>query len=489
MNPARLVFPALRWGDRTLEEVWPEVQEALDIDVGGFIVFGGSAVPMRQLVDRALDYASYPVLFASDLERGAGQQLRDATPLPPAAAFPGLVDTEVLEAARITAQEAAAAGIGWVLAPVADLDVEAANPIVGTRSFGSSPSHVSDLVSAWIRSLQSEGVLACVKHFPGHGRTTSDSHAELPVVDATREELESDLAPFRAAIEAGVRSVMMAHVVYPALDDSARPAGLSPPVIGLLRNELGFQGIVATDALVMEAISSSGRSVARAAVEAVQAGCDALLYPGSLEETIDALTEAVDSGELETQRVAEAGYRIASGAASAQIYDEYPAPASSHAMALDIAARSIRSLKGDVPRIEVGDTVRLQVVDDDDVLLPSFIAAPGSVLADRSHLAKALGERRVEVIGRERGGGREAAAEVVALFSEVKGWKGRSNLAATTVEKLRRVIEGSPEAALVLFGHPRLAEQLPFANVILCAWCGDALMQEAAAERLVTPPS
>ncbi len=227
MTPARLVFPVLRWGSRAPDEVWPDVRAALDLGVGGFVVFGGSMIAMKELVGRALEHAGRPVLFAADLERGAGQQLEGATPLPPPAALASLTDRGLLEAARMTAEEAASAGIGWVLAPMADLDVEPANPIVGTRSFGADPAAVAHVVRVWVRTAQDEGVHACAKHFPGHGRTTADSHAELPVVGATRGDLDADLTPFRAAIEAGVRTIMMAHVVYPHLDPSGAPASLS----------------------------------------------------------------------------------------------------------------------------------------------------------------------------------------------------------------------------------------------------------------------
>jgi beta-glucosidase-like glycosyl hydrolase len=448
-------------------------------------VFGGSVTGMREIVPRALDYSGRPLLFASDLERGAGQQLREATPLPPVAALAGLGDTELLEAARITAQEAAAAGIAWVLAPVADLDLEPSNPIVGTRSFGDSPSHVSDLVRAWVISAQAEGVIACAKHFPGHGRTTVDSHADLPVVGAGREELETDLTPFRAAIEAGVGSVMLAHVRYPALDPSGTPASLSPKIIGYLREGLGFNGLVATDALVMEAISAAGRSEADAAIEAVRAGCDVVLYPHSPADTVRAMSEALDKNVLDAQRVAEAGYRIVAAAASTRIEEELR-PLSSYAQALEMAMMSVRLMRGGWARLEAGVVLQLHVVDDDEIALPSFIGAPGHVLPDRGQLAESLGKRDVVVAD---GSVAEAQADLIALFSEVKGWKRRASLAEKSIESVRNALAKTPDALVVLFGHPRLVQQLPFANNVICAWCGDVLMQDAVAERLVTAES
>lgn len=486
MNPARLVFPALRWDSRTPDEVWPDVRAALDLGVGGFVVFGGSLIAMKELVGRALEHAGRPVLFAADLERGAGQQLEGATALPPAAALASMTDRGLLVAARMTAQEAASAGIGWVLAPVVDLDVEPANPIVGTRSFGADPVAVADVVRVWVRTAQDEGVHACAKHFPGHGRTTADSHAELPVVGATRGDLDADLTPFGAAIEAGVRTVMMAHVVYPVLDPSGAPASLSPSIYRLLRDELGFEGVVASDALIMHAISASGRSETEAAVEAVQAGCDALLYPSSPEDAVAALNAALSSGVLEQARVSEALERVERLAIDARIELDDPVPEPSNAQALELATSSILCVRGMLPRWWPGQSLRLHVIDDDVVSLPDWLSVPASPPRDRAGLARALERRAARVEGPSY---RAPAVDLIAIFSEVRGWKGRAGLAPETVSEAVRIIEKAPEAVVVLFGHPRLADQVPSAATVVCAWCGDLLMQDAVAERLIVTPT
>lgn len=479
MTPARLVFPALRWNDRTPDDVWPEVRRALDLGVGGFVVFGGSVAGMRELTARALDYAARPVLFAADLERGAGQQLRGGTALPAPGALAGLGHSGIAEAARVTAREAAAAGIGWVLAPVADLDVEPANPIVGTRSFGADPVAVADAVRVWIESAQHEGVHACAKHFPGHGRTTADSHAELPVVEATADMLEADLTPFRTAVAAGVRSVMMAHVSYPELDPSGAPASLSAAAITLLRDELGFDGLVASDAMIMEAVAASGRSESEVAVQAVRAGCDVLLYPASADAAVGALTQALDSRALDRDRVAEAVNRVDSAAAEARIRLTEPAPAPSSQRALELAAATIRPLRGSVAPLRSGERVQLHIVDDDlvsDRGPPG--AAPGSIPLSRDRFAQALENRGVRPIDPQA---RDDAEHLLAIFCDVRGWKGRSGLARESVRALDRIVARWPDARLVLFGHPRIADQLPRVASVVCAWSGDPLMQDAAA--------
>ena len=484
MNPAGLVFPALRWSGRVLEGVWPEVCSAVELGVGGFVVFGGSVTGMQALVRRAMEHAGRPLLFAADMERGAGQQLEEATPLPPALALAGLDDTALLEAARMTAQEAASAGIGWLLGPVADLDVEPANPIVGTRSFGSGALSVSDQVRAWVLATQAEGVHACVKHFPGHGRTTADSHSELPVVDESREELAADLAPFRAAIDVGVRSVMMAHVSYPALDPTRRPASLSMAIIGLLRKKLGFGGLVVTDAMIMDAISSAGRTQAEAAVEAVRAGCDVVLYPSSAEATVVALNEALLDGTLTEERVASALRRVEAAAGAAGQPEDDLIPTPSQARALEMAAASIQQLRGSMLDVKPGQRLRLHIVDDDAIAPPARGAGPGTKPPDRRKLVRALADRGVHVV---KSSAEEADGDVVAVFAETKAWKGRAGLAGESIGEVARVLDSTLDATVILFGHPRLADQLPAATNVICAWCGDPLMQEAVAERMLGP--
>jgi beta-glucosidase len=487
MNVGRLVFPAIRWQRRSVEEVWPEVQAGLDLGVGGFVVFGGSVSGMKELVVRAHQHAARPLLFASDFERGAGQQLEEATPLPPVAALAGMDDQALLEAARLTAQEAASAGIGWVLAPVCDLDVELANPIVGTRSFGGSPLSVSDRAKAWVLAAQGEGVHACAKHFPGHGRTTTDSHSGLPVVGATREQLEADLVPFVAAIEAEVASVMLAHVSYPALDPSGVPASLSPAIVKLLRDALGFDGMIATDAFIMEAVAVAGLTEGAAAVRAVRAGCDVILYPKSPEETMRALNSALESEDLDKQQLKRSAERVEAAAASAEITVEGGlVPMTSYARALELATDSIQILRGFPPDWVPGQELRLHIVDDDIVALPDFISAPGTLRADRGRLAGALEERNVRVTDPLAP---EPRSDLIALFSEVKAWKGRAGLAPKTVAMVNRILDKSFDATVVLFGHPRLADELPSAVNIVCAWNGDPLMQDAAVERLIGPAS
>jgi beta-N-acetylhexosaminidase len=225
---------------------------------------------------------------------GAGRSTRDAR-----------------DAAAINGDELAAMGINWNFAPVADVNVNPANPVIGVRSFGENPRMAADMVAAQTRGYLSAGVAGAAKHFPGHGDTATDSHTGLPVVDHTREEWEQlDRPPFEAAIAAGVPAIMTAHISVPALDPSGDPATLSEPIMtGLLREELGYDGVVITDALDMAGASATYGND-RVPVLALKAGVDMLLMPPEFEVARTSVLEAVASGELTEERIDTSVRRI-----------------------------------------------------------------------------------------------------------------------------------------------------------------------------------
>src|SRR5688500_7504274 len=303
---AQLLLPAIRWDrDRGYADERARIDAAVAAGVGGFILFGGEAGAVAELTAELRARSTIPLLIAADLERGAGQQFVGATGLPPLAAIASLGNPVLVrDAARLTARESRRLGVNWDLAPVCDVDLEPANPIVGTRSLGPDVARVTEFAAEWIDGCQSLGVLACAKHFPGHGRTTADSHAELPVVTTSREELSRiDLAPFRAAIDAGVASIMTAHIAYPALDLSGTPATLSRAIVhSLLREQLGFDGLIVTDALIMQGVLE-GRDEAEACVAAIAAGCDLLCYPTDVPATVRALDKALARGTLDREEM------------------------------------------------------------------------------------------------------------------------------------------------------------------------------------------
>jgi beta-N-acetylhexosaminidase len=250
-----------------------------------------------------------PLLIAGDFERGVlPARLFGTTVFPHAMAFGAAGNLEYAEEfGRITAQESRALGVHWNLFPVADVNSNPANPIIGTRAFGQNPQEVGDLVAAYIRGARANGMLTTAKHFPGHGNTAVDSHVAVPSVDENLEQLRAvDLPPFQKAIDAGVDAVMTAHVRVPTLDpDPSRVATTSPAIVtGLLKNQMGFRGIVVTDALDMAGLGSRyGANTGRAAVDAFKAGNDVLTMPADLDASYRAMLDAVRTGEISNERL------------------------------------------------------------------------------------------------------------------------------------------------------------------------------------------
>jgi len=464
---AALVMPAIRWDPAAgFAPAGPAIAEALALGVGGFIIFGGEREAVRKLTAELTAGAPHPLLIASDLERGAGQQFRGLTPLPPFLALARLGEDAVREAAGLTAREARAVGINWIFAPVVDLDIEPANPIVQTRSLGTDAWLVGRLASAWIEACQKEGVLACAKHFPGHGRTTMDSHATLPVVTAGRE-LERDLIPFRLAVCADVAAVMSCHVAFPAWDPSGVPATHSSKLLrDVLRRDLFFHGLTVTDALIMEGAKSG--SEGQGAVRAIHGGCDLLLYPHDMEAAIDGITGAVQSGDralagLAAQSSLRRETTVLKAAEPARLPDATLKAHQVRGAALCLGA--VKLLRGDPPTLQ--GAVEIHVVDDD--------AGGPYPLPPRDAFQRELERLGVSV----RAGGQP----VVLLFADVKSWKGRAELSQDSVTKLHALLRQA--APVVLCGHPRRQLEIPGLGPVLCAWSGDEAMQRAAAQRLV----
>jgi len=256
-----------------------------------------------ELLNRLQRDSKLPLLVAADFERGVTMRLQGATTFPHAMAFGATGKLDYAEAfGRITAQEARAIGVHWNFFPDADVNSNPANPIINTRSFGEDPQQVGDLVAAYIRGARANGMMVTIKHFPGHGDTATDSHLSVAQVTGDKNRLQSvELPPFRKGIEAGVDAVMVAHVTVPALEpDPNRVATTSPAIVtGLLKNQLGFKGIVVTDALDMAGLTRLyAANIGRAAVDAFKAGNDLLIIPADLDASYKAMLDAARSGEI-----------------------------------------------------------------------------------------------------------------------------------------------------------------------------------------------
>lgn len=287
-----------------------------DLGVGGVILLGGSAGELAWRSQQLQAWATIPLLICADIEEGVGQRFSGATWFPPPLALSTVLQQDAkralhyaAEMGAITAQEALAIGINWVLGPVVDVNNNPDNPVINVRAFGETPGVVSQLATAFIQGAQRHPVLTTAKHFPGHGDTAVDSHLDLPVLSHSVARLtEIELPAFQAAIAAGVDGIMSAHLQIPAWD-AEYPATLSPRILTQeLRHNLGFEGLIVTDALVMGALNRYG--INQAPVLAVEAGADLLMMPVDPEGAIRAICEAVETGRIAPEQIQASVERI-----------------------------------------------------------------------------------------------------------------------------------------------------------------------------------
>ena len=283
-----------------------EVEQMVSKDkVGGIIFFQGEKDNLSSAIKRFQATSRIPLLISMDAEWGTNMRLFDGERFPYAYTLGAADDVALSERiAAMMAMECRQMGIHINFSPVADVNSDPKNPVIGFRSFGENPKKVADHVKAFVRGMQGNGVMTSIKHFPGHGNTDKDSHLELPTISQSLKTIEAiDLFPFREGIRVGTSSVMIGHLNVPALDNSGTPSSLSKKVIqDLLRKEMGFNGIIISDALNMKAVADKyGKT--EVVVKAFEAGCDILLCPESLGEAIQAIKSKVDKGEISKKEI------------------------------------------------------------------------------------------------------------------------------------------------------------------------------------------
>lgn len=472
-----------------------------DGHIGGVVAFGGEEpVPrvrlnptygstilgqplaLASLLNRLQVLARVPLLVTADFEWGVGMRIAGATKLPRAMAFGASGDAALAErAAHLTAVEGRALGVHVNFAPVADVNNNPRNPVINIRSFGEDPARVGALVAAWTRGLDRGGMLATLKHFPGHGDTDVDSHLGLPVIDQPRQRLEAlELPPFRSGLSAGAPGVMVAHIELPAVDEARNPSTFSKPVVtGLLRNDLGFEGTIYSDALRMDAIA---RLVppGEAAVRAVEAGIDVLLDSPDPMAAAGALVAAVESGRLTRNRLEASVRRLLEAKARVGVHktrtvslDAVPGLVGGRAheaVAREAAERAVTLIKDDRSQVPLttprtGSVLYLSVLDypsnwrtaaPSRTFIPELEARWPDVqaieLSDRTtpnelSLVEAMASRFDAII--------------VGVFVGAASGSGRLDLAPQVVRTLERLAEraagrGQPMVA-AFFGSPYAA--------------------------------
>jgi beta-N-acetylhexosaminidase len=506
------------------------VHQVEENHIGGIILFGSPVYESVVLVNHLQQRAKRPLLISADFERGAGMRLSDTTDFGWVMAVGATGNPDYARRmGEFTGREARALGIQQILAPVVDVNNNAANPVINVRSFGEDPVAVGRFSAAFVKGAQSNNVIATAKHFPGHGNTATDSHRGLPSLSFSLADLNKvELIPFRAAIDAGAGSVMVGHIAVPQIDPTpltplprktdgkptyadkevitenpTTPATLSPALTGLLRRDLGFDGIIVTDALDMSGLTIYFNQD-EAAVRAVLAGADMLLKPSDADAApaIRGLREAVRAGRVTEKRIEESARRILAAKYDLGLVKQRITPideiaarvASPDALKLthEIAEHAITLVRNDAKLLPLNlrpeaRIFNLAITNDEDRL---WVANPFVSAMARSG-------RRVETIVLDE---RSSEAEVqkaieratgadlviVSLYGRVRtGQSSSIGLPQTGARALNALLSRNAPVVGISFGNPYLLQNFPTMKTYLVAYGDMPALQQAAARAVL----
>ncbi len=471
------------------------------LEVGGLIISVGSPLDIAAKLNALQHRSRLPLLVSADLEWGAGMRVVGATAFPHVMAAGATGDPhDAYTIGAAAATEGRAVGIHVNFAPDADVNNNPANPIINIRSFGEDPRKVSRLVAEYVRGLHAHGMLATLKHFPGHGDTQTDSHIGLPVITSDYARLDSvELVPFRAGIAAGADVVMSAHIAFPALTGSSEPGTLSAAVLtGLLRDSLRFHGLVVTDALTMGAIVAK-YGAGEATVRAFLAGSDLLLMPADPDSALDAMTAAVAAGRISRARLEQSVRRVLDIKRALGLFQH-------RTVALDsimhiVGSRRFQDAANDV-------AVRsLTLVRDVGGRLHALRARPGrlALIAYADEANGAVGQYLTDLL-RQGGDTVEyfrlwpmsgplsydsaraviARAPATVFAANVRPISWRGNIALPdSLAQLVAATDSARPTVLVSLGSPYLLNQVPTVKSYLIAWSGVRASERAVALALL----
>jgi beta-glucosidase-like glycosyl hydrolase len=499
--------------------------------IGGIILFRGPVYESVVLMNRMQQFAKYPLLISADLEAGSGMRFDDTINFPwnMAVGATGNPDYARRQGA-VTAREARAMGVHQIYAPVVDVNNNAANPVINVRSYGEDPVAVGRFAAAFTEGAQNEGVIATAKHFPGHGDTAVDSHRGLPEINLPRERLNSiELVPFRAAVESGIGSVMVAHIGLPQIDptlvkplprdkkirpidtdeageiiaeSAAIPATVSPVVGKLLKNDLGFRGLVVTDALSMSGLTIYFNQD-EAAVRALEAGADLLLKPADNDAAFRGVRDAVKSGRLTEKRIEESARKILAakydlGLVKQRItpLDEIDRIVSSRdavALANEIAEHAITLVRNDdnlVPIKQLKSDARifnLAITNGDDRLWIARAFADTMARFGRKLETIVLDDRSSDAdVAKALEKARGSDLVIASLYGRVRTGQVRSvGLPEPGARALNSLITNKAPVVGISFGNPYLLQNFPELKTYLVAYGDMPSLQQAAAGAVV----
>lgn len=426
--------------------------------IGGFIIFGGEKDEIKSFICKIQSIAEIPLFIASDIERGVGQQIKGATNFPCQMAVAAAIERKRPEdilllniLIQAIADEAIDIGINMPLIPVMDVNQNPDNPIICTRAFSDNPKTVAWFGSHYIKFLEDSGLISCPKHFPGHGDTAVDSHISLPVIAKSKEDLmKTDLMPFIKSIEAGASSVMIGHLKVPALD--LKPASLSKKIItDLLKEELGFNGLVITDALNMSALKDFGNIPA----ECIKAGVDILLHPVDADSAVSELKSAIASKIIIENRIDESIERILNAKKNFKKIKKTHIDCTMHKLiSQTIADKSVTLVKTATITIPITENNTHLIASGDSSLYESSL-----MLKNFRNVSRTLETNEIKL---------ETA--IFAIFTSVAAWKGSSGISDEERQRIIELIKQAKSSIVISFGSPYVLRHFNDADVLIAAY-------------------
>src|SRR5437016_7285730 len=504
--------------------------QVVDNHVGGIILFRGPVYESVVICNRMQELAKYPLLISADLEAGSGMRFEDTVNFPWNMAIAATGNPDFARrAGDLTAREARAMGIQQIYAPVADVNNNAANPVINVRSYGEDPLDVGRFVGAFVEGAQRAGVIATAKHFPGHGDTATDSHRGLPEIDVTRERLNSiELVPFRAAVDAGVGAVMTGHIGLPLIDSTeitplpkdvklnpietdqdgevvsakgTMPTTLSPVMNGILRNDLHFDGLIVTDAMSMSGLTLYFTQE-EASVRAIEAGADLLLKPADPDAALRGVREAVKKGRLTEQRIAESARKVLAAKYDLGLVEQRITPIDSidrnvagkdvAQLANEIAENAITLVRNDasVLPLKLNPTTRilnLAITNGDDRLFIAQSFSAAMARGGQKMQTVTLDDRSSEAdVTKALDAARRADLVIVSMYGRVRTGQARSVALPEPGESaLTQLIERRTPIIGISFGNPYLLSSFPKLQTYLVAYGDMPSLQQAAAGALL----
>jgi beta-N-acetylhexosaminidase len=471
--------------------------------VGGFVFYRGDVLELAALTNEMQRVSKVPLLMAADFERGLPMQIKSGTSFTHNMGIAATGDTNfAYQKGRIIAEEMRAIGINWLYGPVSDVANNPGNTMINVRSYGEDPATTARFVAAEVRGLRDGGVLSTAKHFPGHGDTPIDSHITLPVINIKRDRFNQvELAPFRAAIAAGLDSLMTAHIALPEITGNNLPASLAPEInVELVRRELKFDGIITTDSLGMGAIIKNYPGT-EGALRAIKSGADVALLPPDPRGAIDAIEKSVLSGEIpraqidaSVRRILRAKYKVGLANPKNRTVD------------LNLVNRIVEKPEN----VRIANTIAersITLLRNENNLLPlsarqaanaMFIIAAGDDDSDQGNVFKAAvesrlkGARVVKVDKRTTekeydaifDDAKKAGTVVVAPFVKRAALKGTIELPETEAAFIRKLLDEKKTVAVIAMGSPYQILQFPKARVYAAGWAVEDAAQTAAARAI-----